>query len=106
MDLKHIAICVALMATPASSGTATEMCAALGTMAEKIMTARQNEVPLSISLSITEGVEEPFKTLATSVILDAYRLPGYESLSLQRQAVKNFRNRWEVRCIESLVGNV
>lgn len=104
--MKHLTICLALLASPASANEPMELCAALGTMAENIMIARQNDVPISVSLGITNNVEEPYKSLATSVILDAYRSPGYSSQEMQDRAAKAFRNRWEVRCVEAFVGNV
>ena len=103
--MKYLAICIALAASPAASNP-IEICTAIGTMAEKVMIARQNDVPISVSLGIADDAEEPYKTLATAVILDAYRAPGYESDVMRDRAVKAFRNRWEVRCVEVVVGNV
>lgn len=97
---KFITVMLLTVAAPSYADSTLDVCASLGEMSQNIMVARQNDIPISRTLSALEDAEEPYKTLATAIIMDAYESPGYSSDLMQDRATRAFRNKWEIICVK------
>ncbi len=78
-------------------------CADLGSLAETIMTQRQNGVPMSRLMSIVE--DNGGSDMARAMIRDAYNRPRYMTREMQVVEIQDFRNAIEAVCYQSLDGD-
>lgn len=91
--LKPITFALTLAASPLTAET--DVCAQAGSLAAKIMEARQVGVPVSAVISIFEDDN------MTAIILAAYQTPRFSSDEYQQRAIADFRNEIEVICYET-----
>lgn len=92
---KTIATVLALSIAPvaATAATAQEACTIFGNSAELVMKARQQGVPLSKLMEISQG-----NSIVTGIVLEAYKISRYSSPDYQERAIKDFRNVVELAC--------
>jgi hypothetical protein len=87
-----IALCALITPAVATAEiSASETCPTLGGLAEAIMDARQNGVPLSKSYELAAGYE-----LATAMVTDAYNTTRWHSEHAQVREIEDFRNSVEM----------
>ncbi len=71
----------------------------MGNIAQNIMTARQNERPISDVMQLMKHETDPtVHPVIRALILDAYRLPGYSTPENQKHSIDSFRNAAELAC--------
>ena len=96
--LAMFAVCLA-HAAPATSQETEDVCAVMGDIAQNIMTARQNERPMSDVMQVMKHDTEPaVHPVIRALIIDAYRQPGYSTEENQKNAIDSFRNAAELAC--------
>lgn len=86
-----------LFTIAALSAPTTDICRAMGDMAEGIMDARQTGVPMSDVMGLP-GAPGPMADLWRATTIAAYDTPRYHTDRSQTRAVEDFRNEVEVRC--------
>lgn len=89
---------LALIGAPAfAEPVATEVCGAIGDLAEEVMGAYTVGVPLEKALEATGGNQ-----LITEIIMDAYDEPRYSSDEVIAETTFDFRNKWEHACFQMI----
>jgi len=91
-----------IAAFPFAASSQDLTCADFGDMAENIMTARQNGVPLS-QLMDALGELRSFELFEKLVML-AYQEPRYSTKAVQNSTIEDYRNLWELGCYSSDYG--
>jgi hypothetical protein len=100
--LSTIALCAFMTPAVATAEvTASEMCPTLGGLAEAIMQARQNGVPMSKSYELAAGHE-----LAMAMVGDAYNTTRWHSEHAQVREIEDFRNSVEMACYNAFGASV
>lgn len=74
----------------------TTACAVIGTQVANIMVARLNGEAMSAQMAA------PNLEFFHFVIRDAYKQPFYQSLGMKKGLVRDFRERYEVECYDTL----
>jgi predicted ABC-class ATPase len=100
------AMAAAVADTPAPATTEGLMsyCRSLGELSEAIMQARQNGVSTMVLLDIIATEEDPGETsLATRIVVMAYKQPRFSTREFQTEAVRDFRNEIETQCVQELL---
>jgi len=84
-----------------NQATIDNNCALLGTLAGKIMTARQNGIPFSVSFGFLDQDSMPveLKSVTRKLIINAYIEPGYHTDELKQNSITEFSNSVTVACI-------
>lgn len=108
-----IGMTAAVYALPAKADTFD--CGTLGTMAENIMTYRQDNAALSTVMAvanetgaqmIASGTPEDqvnaITDLFKSLTLAAYQMSRFTTPAMQDQAIRNFRNQVETECYTAI----
>ena len=70
-------------------------CKYFGNLAEKVMQARQQGIPLSTVLEIFEGDAEK------NIIINAYKKTQWQTETSQSREIKSYRNEVELICYEA-----
>lgn len=91
--MKYLMIC--LLAFSSVSIAEEVTCEDIGELSEKIMEARQLNIPISNLLKPVNGNE-----LFTTIILDAYESTAFRAEENRKDAAARFRNKWELACIK------
>lgn len=81
------------------------ICPIMGETAANIMTARQNEAPISdMRETLLAGISNPdLRTFFDAMILNAYKKPAYRTQAVQAKVIAEYRNEWELSCY-TLIG--
>ena len=74
----------------------TTACAVIGIQVANVMVSRLNGIPMS------EQMAEPNFEFFHFVIRDAYKQPFFRTPDMQKQLVRDFRERYEVECYDIL----
>jgi hypothetical protein len=77
------------------------VCTDLGNVSEKIMESRQINVPITDMMKLAENfnaVNEQWVQIVKSITIDAYSLPRFTTVQYQKDAIRDFRNKWETMC--------
>ena len=69
-------------------------CTIIGDLAEKVMSMRQKETPMSSMMAAVPEGSEAFR----AIIIDAYEQPSFSTPDNQQGAIAEFRNEWELQC--------
>jgi len=97
--IRAVTMALALVASPVQASD--NLCKNMGEFAELVMTARQNEMPLSKMLELLASVKNnlPESTAAMrSIVLEAYNEHSYSTKEVQNRVIMEFRNRIETKC--------
>lgn len=92
-----IAAALALPVTAHAQNTA-ENCAQFGQLAESIMTARQNNVPMSRLMEIANDASPDGAAMMRAIVVYAYQQPIFLTDDFRREAIATFRNEAELAC--------
>ena len=79
-----------------------QKCAEVGDAAERIMTTRQSEVPMSKVMAAAAKVPEGWRDTLRRIVVSAYEKPTYYSPQAKAEEVMRFRNEWEAACYRDL----
>lgn len=80
-------------------------CEQFGELAESIMKSRQTGVPLSSLMNVIKDTPEANDNeIFRNMIVMAYDNPRYSSDNMQRRAIEDYRNFWELGCYQSDYG--
>ena len=79
-----------------------QKCAQVGDAAERIMTTRQAEVPMSKVMAAAAKVPEGWRDTLRQIIASAYEKPSYYTPQAKAEEVMRFRNEWEAACYRDL----
>ena len=72
-----------------------EVCAQLAEVAQVTMTARQAGVPVRSMMEI--AVDQTIVDMVT----EAYGHPAYSTLEVQEKTIRDFEDRWYLKCVKS-----
>lgn len=101
--MKTIVFCLALLlTTTAHAADWREVCETAGDLSETIMKCRQMGIQMSIMVDRAKDMES--RDLIEEIIIEAYKVPMYQSPGFQGMAIREFRDLWYLRCVESLRG--
>ena len=78
-----------------SAPTLSAPCSQIGEVAESIMTSRQNEMPISELMELADKLKTPS---LKPLIIEAYKSPAYRAAGNKKNAIKKFRNQFELAC--------
>ncbi|WP_439600118.1 hypothetical protein [Devosia sp.] len=81
-----------------TANTKALACPMWGDLAERVMTLRQSETPMSEQMRLVSTSEGPVKKLGEALIMMAYEEPAYRTDENQKNAVAQFRNKAELVC--------
>ncbi|MEM9967584.1 MAG: hypothetical protein AAF755_05730 [Pseudomonadota bacterium] len=98
--MKKTCLCIALfipMTAPFASAQEAGICEQAGNIAEVIMMARQEGVPLSQVVKIAKESFNEEKAVVDMAVL-AYEQPRYSSAAVKQQTIQDFRNNVELAC--------
>lgn len=90
-----IATVALVVATPVFSGEQS-FCKSLGELAYGIMELRQEGLPMSMVMGISED------KLVQGMVMDAYNRPRFSTDSYKQEAMENFRNDVEALCYKKI----
>lgn len=91
-------LCLATVSTAPAEET-QDVCVLLGSIAQNIMTARQDERPMSDVMAVMNKDTDPaVHPYIRALILDAYRSSAYRTPENQKNAINSFRNSAELAC--------
>lgn len=92
--------------SPVSDEEHEQNCRNLMGIAENIMTAKQNGIPLSKLLDINNQVlkknpnEKALHDITNKVIRDAYKQPSYSTPSIKLEQLNEFSAKYYLSCME------
>lgn len=90
---------------PAFVSAESITCEQFGELAESIMKSRQTGVPLSSLMNVIKDTPETDgNEIFRNMIVMAYDEPRYSSDNMQRRAIEDYRNLWELGCYQSDYG--
>lgn len=99
----RLSIILAALLVPTPSVAAQsdwkDACEAASTLAEQIMKARQNGVPMAAQMNMTKA--EP-NDLVEALIIDAYDKPRFESDKHQMRLIEDFRDEAYLKCAKTM----
>lgn len=79
------------------------LCSSVGNIAEEVMIARQEGTTMSEMMTLaTESGEGLFQEILTDAVKRAYAEPAFRTEDMQRAAIRDFRNTFELECYQSL----
>jgi len=84
-------------AVASSSPEQIEFCGVLEKLATKVMTARQNAMPMSSSMEVFSG-NTAIDEMGRAMIKDAYAEPHWQSYKLKQITINNFATKWAGIC--------
>lgn len=92
-----------LLASPSPSLANDQICGKLGDLAEKVMTLRQQDKPMSLVMSEVAGkvTNEAMNKVVRTMIVEAYKKPSWGTAENKTRASAEFRNDNEVLCFEA-----
>lgn len=97
--LKALVIAAALaLPVVAHAKTPVGNCVEFGDLAENIMTARQNNLPMSQLMAIADDAGPEGAELMRAVVIYAYQQPIFSTDRFKREAIATFRNEAELAC--------
>lgn len=100
-------IMVALAITPLLGDEDEGPCAEIYVIAEMSMTLRQDNISMKRVIKSVKSADSETKTekdaesVVIKIIIDAYKTPLYGTKKYKRQAIREFANKWFLRCIEN-----
>ncbi|NLS13019.1 hypothetical protein HGP28_08975 [Vibrio sp. SM6] len=87
-------------ASNAAEVTQADVCRELGDLSVKIMTARQNGIPLSTMLEALND-DTAVANHMKQVIIEAYKQPRYSTDEMRARTIEDFRNDVELECFQA-----
>jgi hypothetical protein len=78
---------------------AKEYCESVSGLAYSIMSNRQSGVAMSEVLKVDKDDDKVFQHM----VLEAYKSPRYVTPEVQMQSKEDFRDKWHLRCVRSLM---
>lgn len=103
-----IAFALLPTAAPALTSLELQLCASRGDIAEFVMEAHQNGVPMSqqIAVVVGDGTRDPRLVDALLAVLTrAYDEPEYFTEQMRLGAIRRFRDAAERDCLHEMLGN-
>lgn len=81
-----------------------ETCRLLGDLAEKVMTLRQQDQPMSSVMSdLVQPIADPAaRKMTRDIVIAAYKQPSWRTAEVRAQALAEFRNAIELECYEAV----
>ena len=92
--MKHLIVALAL-ATPLAHAI---NCQEVGTLAAKVMEARQVNVSMSNMMKIAQDNNN---SLMKTMVIEAYEKPRFSTEEYQNNAIQDFRSFWELACYKA-----
>lgn len=87
-----------------SNESVVDSCTAIENMAETIMDRRQSGVKMSILMDIAkESKDKSLSRIITSLIIEAYEKPRYNTEKHKRRVIEDFRNNAFLNCYKDIV---
>ena len=99
--LIHAIILATATATAPITNPEEEFCNTIGDFAQTIMTARQGEVLASKLISLLPTDNELARAVGIDIVEDAFRSPNFDTPELEQEAIREFRNHWEIQCYQA-----
>lgn len=99
---KLIPLILFFLPVQAEEATTEETCQVLYNLAEKIMEARQNNLPMPKTIEIFDLKSEAWNEIARSLITTAYEKPRFSSEPYQKELIQDFANDSYLSCIKGL----
>lgn len=100
--MKNFIIAALITVFPFAASSQDLTCADFGQLAENIMTARQNGVPLSQLMELLGELRSI--ELFEKLVMEAYEQPRYSTKAVQNSTIEDYRNLWELGCYSSDYG--
>lgn len=100
--MKKIFVCVAIVfAVTISSAQASEICDAQSKLANTIMEARQNGMPMRQMMNIVGNDGDESTKLSRILVKAAYEVPRYHSEDMKARTATEFSNEVYLMCIKA-----
>jgi hypothetical protein len=96
MNKTRLAVAISLafmMSVPVAAESLS--CEEISKLARKVMTARQENVPMVLMMQSHDGSET-----ARKMILAAYKESRFNSPRMQQNSITDFENDWYMKCYE------
>ena len=79
-----------------------DVCAPLAKIAEQIMTARQNQTPITTVMDVMTTVDDANEqALMRALVLAAYEEPAFSSDRYKAKAIVEFQNKTYLACAKA-----
>ena len=81
-----------------------DACASIGGFAEILMEKRQQGIAMSDLMKLVASAEGPQQlvSIARQMVIAAYEKPQYSVDANKADAVRQFRNEWELKCYKEI----
>ena len=90
-----------LAEAPATPEQIQELCTTLGESATYVLLARENGLPLSKVLELSETQTPEMTKFAREMAMAAYELPHFSTPEMQAKQSQDFRNQIELTCFKA-----
>lgn len=90
--------------TPATQDQVQELCTSLGESATYVLLARENGLPLSKVLELSQTSTPEMTKFAREMAMMAYDLPHFSTPEMQAKQSQDFRNQIELMCFRAYGG--
>lgn len=99
-----ILIAATIFAAPSPLAASDETCKLLGAMAEKVMTLRQQDKPMSSVMSdLVQPIDDAAaRKMTRDMVIAAYKRPSWRTAENKAQEAAEFRNTIELECYEAV----
>lgn len=93
-----------IISSPAAADEVSENCYVIGGLAEAIMDARLNDIPMYKVMEIFDDPAMPPEAVdvGRGMTILAYQSPAYTTDGAKERAIVEFRNKAEVTCHKAL----
>lgn len=82
------------------------LCSAIAKYAETIMSNRQHGVPLQKMLdSIAEAENKAIVPVARTLLITAYKEPGFSTEEMQQKTIREFTTKAQVMCLDAMAAS-
>lgn len=100
--MKKIFVCAAIVfAVTVSSAQANDMCDGQSKLANTIMEARQNGMPMRQMMNIVGNDGDASTKLSRALVKAAYGVPRYHSEGMKTRIATEFSNEVYLMCLEA-----
>lgn len=102
LKLSPLILALFISTASAEENTYENLCLDLAGLSNTIMTARQNGVPMTKTMSSLKQVvdQKPMGGVVRQLVIDAYEIHNYRDEARQKQKITEFENKTYLTCLK------
>jgi hypothetical protein len=80
-----------------------ELCFNLMNLSKLVMEQRQEDMPITVMLTVLEGIQEnKMKQMTETVMISAYKMPIFKNEKNRQEVINKFMSTVYINCIEGI----